>query len=87
MPKRLRIVLRDSEYLEIKRLARLRRISISEWVHKALTTARHRESVGNIEKKLKALRTAMKFEFATGDIGDILAEIERGYLGDDKKSS
>lgn len=87
MAKRLGIVLRDSEYREIKLLAGLRRISISEWVRQALTAARHRESVGNIEKKLKALRTAMKFEFPTGDIGDILAEIEQGYLGNHKKPS
>ena len=37
--------------------------------------------VGDVSKKLEAIRAAAKHEFPTGDIEDMLAEIEQGYLG------
>ena len=76
-------MLEDSEYRQIARMARWRHMSVSEWVRRALTAARPREHTGDIGKKLEALRTAARFEFPTGDMADILAEIEQGYLRDD----
>jgi hypothetical protein len=35
------------------------------------------------EKKLKAIRAAVRHQFPAGDIQQMLAEIERGYLQDD----
>jgi len=87
MPKRLQVVLDDSEYQEIARMARSRPMSISEWVRQALTAIRHRESAGDTGKKLEALHAAAKLEFPTEDIADILIEIEQGYLLDDRESS
>jgi hypothetical protein len=82
MAKRLQVILQDPEYREIQRAARSRRMSIAEWVRQALALARRREPLGDVEKKLAAIRAAAKHEFPTGDIDTMLAEIERGYLVD-----
>ena len=82
MSKRLQVILQDPEYREIQRAARSRQMSIAEWVRQALAHARRREPVGDVEKKLAAIRAAAKHEFPTGDIDTMLAEIEQGYLTD-----
>jgi hypothetical protein len=84
MAKRLQVILQDPEYREIQRVARSRRMSIAEWVRQALTAARRQEPVGDIGKKLTAIRAAAKFDFPTGDIEDMLSEIEQGYLSGDR---
>jgi hypothetical protein len=82
MAKRLQVILQDPEYREIQRAARSRQMSIAEWVRQALGHARRREPQGDVEKKLAAIRAAVKHEFPTGDIDTMLAEIEQGYLTD-----
>lgn len=82
MAKRLQVILQDPEYREIQRAARSRQMSLAEWVRQALALARRREPLGNVEKKLAAIRAAAKYEFPTGDIETMLAEIEQGYLTD-----
>jgi hypothetical protein len=79
MAKRLQVILKDPEYREIKRAARSRRMSIAEWVRQALDQAQRREPVGKFGKKLEVIRAAARFDYPTGDIGQMLAEIERGY--------
>jgi hypothetical protein len=82
MAKRLQVILQDPDYREIQRAARSRHMSIAEWVRQALTQARRREPLGDVEKKLAAVRAAAKHEFPTADIDTMLAEIEQGYLTD-----
>lgn len=82
MAKRLQVILQDPEYREVQRAARARQMSIAEWVRQALAHARRREPLGDVEKKLAAIRAAVKHEFPTGDIETMLAEIEQGYLKD-----
>ena len=72
-------MLKDPEYREIKRAARSRRMSIAEWVRQALDQAQRREPVGTVGKKLEVIRAAARFDYPTGDIGQMLAEIEKGY--------
>jgi hypothetical protein len=79
MTKRLQVLLPDPEYREIQRIARSRRISIAQWVRQALHAAKREEPLGDVSKKLEALRAAAKFEFPTADIQQMLAEIEQGY--------
>jgi hypothetical protein len=79
MGKRLQVILQDSEYREIQRAARARHMSLAEWVRQALERARHREPLGDAGKKLQVIRAAIKHEFPTGDIDQMLAEIESGY--------
>ena len=79
MPKRLQVILRDPEYREIQRMARARHMSIAEWVRQALEIARRREPLGDVGKKLEAIRTAARHEFPTDDMDRMLEQIESGY--------
>ena len=79
MAKRLQVILKDPEYREIQRIARSRRLSIAEWVRQALEQARRREPLGDVDKKLKAIRAAARGDYPSGDIEQMLAEIEQGY--------
>ena len=54
-------------------------MSIAEWVRQALDLARRREPEGGAGKKLGIIRAATRFDFPTGDIDDMLADIEAGY--------
>ncbi len=79
MAKRLQVILQDPEYREIQRMARLRRLSIAEWVRQALALARRREPLGSVGKKLEVIRSAAQYDYPVGDIDSLLAEIESGY--------
>ena len=78
------MILQDPEYREIQRMARSRRMSLAEWVRQALDLARRREPLGEVEKKLEAIRAAARHESPTSDIDTMLAEIERGYAAGQK---
>ena len=82
MAKRLQVILQDRDYKEIQRMARSRNLSIAEWVRQALEAARRRQPVGDAGKKLDVIRAAARHDFPTGDIEQMLSEIERGYVGD-----
>jgi len=79
MSKRLQVILQDPEYRDIQRAARSRRMSIAEWVRQALHQARRIEPGENLGKKLEAIRRAAQYQYPTGDIDTMLAEIEKGY--------
>ena len=80
MAKRLQVILQDDEYKAVQRAARARRMSLAEWVRQALDLQRRREPVDDITKKLEVLKTAVRYNFPTADIEQMLAEIEQGYL-------
>jgi len=80
MAKRLQVILKDTEYREVQRSARSREMSIAEWVREALLQARRRQPIGDVERKLEAIRAAAQYESPTSDIDTMLAEIESGYL-------
>lgn len=77
MTKRLQVLLPDSEYHEIQKIAGLRRLSVAQWVRQALLAAKREEPLGDVSKKLDALRAAAQFEFPTADIEQMLSEIEQ----------
>ncbi len=79
MSKRLQVILKDPEYREIQRAARLRHMSIAEWVRQALQLARRADPGSGAEKKLRVIREAARLDYPTGDIARMLAEIEAGY--------
>lgn len=70
----------EVELREIRRAARRRRMTVSEWVRQSLREARRGDSAGDPEKKIQAIRAAARHSFPAGDIGQMLAEIEQGYL-------
>lgn len=79
MSKRLQVLLKEPEYREIRQAARARNLSVAEWVRQALRLVRRSEPSGGADKKIKAVRAAVRYEFPTADIDQMLAEIERGY--------
>ena len=85
MPKRLHVILKDAEYRKIRRAARARRMSVDEWVRQVLIHAHRREALPEVSRKLAALRSAARFEYASADIGCMLAEIEAGYGTDARR--
>lgn len=82
MAKRLQVILEDPEYRDIQRMARANHMTLAEWVRRALAAARRREPGIEPSKKLSAVRAATRHAFPSGDIGDMLAQIERGYTAD-----
>ena len=66
---------------DIQRLAKRERLTVGEWVRRALRDARARRPVADPETKLKAVRRGAQYSFPTADIDQILSEIERGYQG------
>lgn len=81
MSKRLQVLLPDSEMSEIQRLAKRERLTVGEWVRRALREARASRPVADPETKLKAVRRAAQYSFPSGDLEQMLREIERGYQG------
>ena len=79
MAKRLQVIIQDPEYRDIQRAARLRRMSIAEWVRHALVQARRSEPSREVAAKLEVIRAAARMDFPTADIDRMLEEIERGY--------
>lgn len=72
--------MQDPEYREIQRAARSRHMSIAEWVRQALSHARRQEPLGDVEKKLKAIRAAAAHNAGPAvDIDTMLSQIEQGY--------
>ena len=79
MSKRLQVLLEEAEYREVRRLARLRRVTVAAWVREAIRDARSSQPSGRSEDKLRAVRAAVRHAYPTGDIDQMLSEIERGY--------
>lgn len=82
MSKRLQVLLDEAEFREIKRVARVQRVTVAEWVRRALRLAREAEPAFPAERKLRAVRDAVRHRFPAGDIEQMLEEVERGYLED-----
>ncbi|KZS86049.1 antitoxin [Mycobacterium persicum] len=79
MSKRLQVLLDADEWEELQKVARRDRTTVSEWVRRTLREAREREPGGDLEAKLRAVRTAVLHEFPAPDIEQMLEETERGY--------
>ena len=79
MAKRLQVIVQDPEYRAIQRAARLRCMTIAEWVRQALVLARKSEPSREVQSKLEVIRAAARMDYPTADIGQMLEEIERGY--------
>lgn len=79
MSKRLQVLLDEREWREIRRAARVRRLSVAEWVRQALRAARRQEPAGDLDRRLAAVRNGARHTFPSADIAQMLEEIEQGY--------
>jgi Ribbon-helix-helix protein, copG family len=81
MSKRLQVLLDEDELREIQRIARTRHMTVAEWVRQALRSAGEAEPLRDAARKLEAVRAAARHSYPTGEIEQILGEIERGSTG------
>ena len=59
--------------------ARRHGVTVSEYVRRALKESRRDTASGEPSRKLAAVRAALKHEYPTGSIEEMLSEIEGGY--------
>lgn len=78
MTKRLQVLFEDDELAEIQRVAKRERKTTATWVREALRAART-AAYPQAEQKLRAIREATTYAYPTGDIEQVLVDIERGY--------
>jgi hypothetical protein len=83
MTKRLQVLLEDAELREYQRAARSQRLTTAAWVRRALRAAVRSEAEPSVADKMAVVRRAVEHDFPTGDIDQLLSEIERGYSGSD----
>ncbi len=79
MSKRLQVLFDEEELAQLREAAAREGLPVSEWVRRTLRKARSRQSSVGVDAKVKALRAAVRHEFPTADIDQMLAEIESGY--------
>ena len=69
------------EFQALHKMARRRKVKVSEWVRQAIRKAQAEEptDLQRRHAKLDAVKQAARYAFPVGDIEQILAEIEQGY--------
>ena len=75
----MQVLVEESEYARLQKAAQRKGMTLAEWVRLALRAACRSEPEGGSEKKLLAIRSAARNSFPTGDIDQMLSEIDRGY--------
>ncbi|HMS03025.1 MAG TPA: hypothetical protein PKE51_08620 [Gemmatimonadaceae bacterium] len=84
MTQRLQVLLDDSEFDEIRRIAQRHHMTVAEWVRQALRAARRDEAGAEPQRKLVVLREAARHAYPTAGIEQMLDEIEGGrFAGED----
>ena len=78
MSTRLQIVMSDAEAASLRRVARRAGLTVSEWARRALRAAHDAQAGPSPRSRLDALDRALTCNHPTGDISEMLADIERG---------
>ena len=78
MSKRLQILVDEREAVVFARAARREGVSFGEWVRRALRRQVQADRGPTPASRLAALDRALRVHAPTGDIDQMLAEIERG---------
>ena len=79
MTKRLQVLFDDGEYAALQAAAASRGMTVAEWVRQALSAARREASTADVDRKLAAIRTAVRHTAPTGTVERLISETERGY--------
>ena len=80
MTKRLQVLFDDGEYAALQAAAASRGMTVAEWVRQALASARRAASTADVDRKLAAIRSAVRHTGPTGTVERLIAETDRGYL-------
>ena len=78
MSTRLQIVMSDAEAASLRQAARRAGLTVSEWARRTLRAARDAQGGPSPGSRLDALDRALTCNHPTGDVDEMLAEIERG---------
>ena len=78
MSTRLQVVVSEEEMTSLRQAARRTGLTVSEWARQALRRARDEQAGPTAEIRLRALERALACNHPTGDIDEMLADIERG---------
>lgn len=79
MSTRLQVVVDEAELDEIRGAAARQGMTVSEWVRQAVRAARSNDSAIAPARKYEAIRRAADHAFPTGQVEDMLRDIEQGY--------
>jgi len=74
------VVLDEEEMRELRSVAQAHHLTVAEWVRQALRRARREQPVMDGERKIQCVRESAAYAYPTGDIEDLLEDIERGRL-------
>ena len=78
MSTRLQVVVSEEEMTSLRQAARRTGLTVSEWARQALRRARDEQAGPTAASRLRALERALACNHPTGDIDEMLADIERG---------
>ena len=78
MSSRLQVVMDEQELARVREDAKRHGLTVSEWVRQSLVQARRRPSGSSVEARLQAIDRALGVDGPTGEIDEMLAEIEAG---------
>ena len=78
MSTRLQVIVSEDELSSLRQAARRNGLTVSEWARRALRRARDEQAGPTAESRLRALERALACNHPTGDIDEMLADIERG---------
>jgi hypothetical protein len=79
MSARLQVLLDEEELQAMREHALEQGLTLSEWVRQTLRKAMHLQPGDGVDTKLECVRSAIRHEFPTADIDQMLSEIEEGY--------
>lgn len=79
MSKRLQVLIDEKEYRLFQKTARTSGLNLGEWVRESLRKVVQSLSTTSPETKLRNLRRASHSQYPSGEINDILSQIETGY--------
>lgn len=80
MSKRLQVLLKPDEYLNFQVIAEEAGYKLGEWVRQILRKKASEYSLKNPHHKLASIRKYHRLSYPTGDIDQMLKEIEAGYM-------
>ena len=81
MTKRLQVLFDDQEYAALQAAATSRGMTVAEWVRQALAAARRQASTADVDRKLAAIRAAVRHAAPTGSVERLIGDTERSYAG------
>ncbi len=76
----MQVLIEPKEYKQFQRLAEAKGLSLGEWVRQILRRFSESSSARDPQIKIAHIRKASQLNYPSGDIEQILGEIEKGHL-------